>query len=53
MDLTGAEDKKKRWQELIEEQYKKRLNDPDNHDHARHPPVCSQMSLRKHYYEQS
>ena len=34
MDLTGAEDKKKRWQELTEEQYKKRLNDPDNHDHV-------------------
>ena len=32
MDLTEAEDTKKRWQEYIEELYKKDLNDPDNHD---------------------
>ena len=32
MDLTGAEDIKKRWQEYTEELYKKDLNDPDNHD---------------------
>ena len=32
MDLTEAEDNKKRWQEYIEELYKKDLNDPDNHD---------------------
>ena len=32
MDLTEAEDIKKRWQEYIEELYKKDLNDPDNHD---------------------
>ena len=31
MDLTEAEDIKKRWQEYIE-LYKKDLNDPDNHD---------------------
>ena len=31
MDLTGAEDIKKRWQEYTE-LYKKNLNDPDNHD---------------------
>ena len=31
MDLT-EEDIKKRWQEYIEELYKKDLNDPDNHD---------------------
>ena len=40
MDLTQAEDIKKRWQEYTEELYKKDLNDPDNHDHlprARHP----------------
>ena len=30
-DLTEAEDIKKRWQEYIE-QYKKDLNDPDNHN---------------------
>ena len=32
MDLTGAEDIKKRWQEYIEELCKRDLNDPDNHD---------------------
>ena len=31
MELTEAEDIKKRWQEYIEELYKKDLNDPDNH----------------------
>ena len=32
MDLTEAEDTKKRWQEHTEELYKKDLRDPDNHD---------------------
>ena len=32
MDLTEAEDSKKRWQEYTEELYKKDLQDPDNHD---------------------
>ena len=32
MDLTEAEDRKKRWQEYTEELYKKDLHDPDNHD---------------------
>ena len=32
MDLTEAEDIKKRWQEYIEELYKKELHDQDNHD---------------------
>ena len=32
MDLTEAEDIKKRWQEYTEELYKKHLHDPDNHD---------------------
>ena len=32
MDLTGAENIKKRWQEYIEELYKKDLQDPDNHN---------------------
>ena len=32
MDLTEAEDIKKRWQEYTEELYKKGLNDPENHD---------------------
>ena len=31
-DLTEAEDTKKRWQEYTEEQYRKDLLDPDNHD---------------------
>ena len=42
MDLTEAEDIKKRWQEYTEELYKRDLHDPDNHDGmithlARHP----------------
>ena len=32
MDLTEAEDIKKRWQEYTEELYQKDLHDPDNHD---------------------
>ena len=32
MNLTKAEDIKKRWQEYMEELYKKDLQDPDNHD---------------------
>ena len=32
MDLTEAEDVKKRWQEYTEELYKKEPHDPDNHD---------------------
>ena len=32
MDLTEAEDIKKRWQEYTEELYKRYLHDPDNHD---------------------
>ena len=31
-DLTEAEDIKKRWQEYMEEVYKKDLHDPENHD---------------------
>ena len=31
-DLTKAEKIKKRWQECIEELYKRGLSDPDNHD---------------------
>ena len=60
MDLTKAEDIKKRWQEYTEELYKKDLHDPDNHkgvithlDRARHPGMKSQVGLRKHHYEQS
>ena len=32
MDLTEAEDIKKKWQEYTEELYKKDLKDPDNHN---------------------
>ena len=32
MDLTEAEDNKKRWQEYTEEPYKTDLHDPDNHN---------------------
>ena len=58
MDLTEAEDIKKRWQEYTEELYKKDLHDQDNHDsvithRARHPGMQSQVVLRKHHYEQS
>ena len=40
MDLTEAEDIKKRWQEYTEELYKKVLHDPDNHD-----DVITQLEL--------
>ena len=32
LDMTEAEDIKKRWQEYTEEPYKKYLHDSDNHD---------------------
>ena len=32
MDLTEAENIKKRWQEYTEELYQKELHNPDNHD---------------------
>ena len=32
MDLTEAENIKKRWREYTEELYKKDIHDPDNHD---------------------
>ena len=34
MDLTEAEDIKKKWQEYIDELYKRELNDPDNHNNV-------------------
>ena len=41
MDITEAEDIKKRWQEYTEELYKKDLHDADNHDgvNPRSPPA--------------
>ena len=57
MDLTEAEDTKKRWQEYTEELYKKDLNDPDSHDgvitHLEPDILDSQVFLKKHHYEQS
>ena len=58
MDLTEAEDIKKKWQEYSEECYKKDLHDPDNHDgvitHLEPEiPECKILGLRKHHYKQS
>ena len=55
--LTEAEDIKKRCQEYTEDLYKKYLHDPDNYDgmitHLEPDPgMRSQVSLRKHHYEQ-
>ena len=52
MDLTEAEDIKKRWQEYTEELYKKDLQDPDNHDRVitdlqPDMPVSGQEALAK------
>ena len=56
MDLTEAEDIKKRWQECTE-LYKKDLHDPDNHDgvitHLEPDILECEMGLRKHHYKQS
>ena len=61
MDLTEAEDVKKRWQEYTEGLYKKDLHDPDNHDgvifHLEpdilESKIKGEVSLRKYHYEQS
>jgi len=59
VDLTEAEDIKKRWKEYTEELYKKDLHDPDNHNSAithLKPAILqskSQVGLRKHHYKQS
>ena len=59
MDLTEADDIKKRSQEYTEELYKKDIHSPDNHDgviyspRARHSGMQSQVGLRKHHYEKS
>ena len=58
MNLTEAEDIKKRCQEYTEELYKKDLHDRESRwclhsPRARHPGMQSQVSLRKHHYEQS
>ena len=59
LDLTEAEDIKKRWQEYTEQLYKKDLHDPDNHDGVisnLEPDILEcevQVGLRKHHYKQS
>ena len=52
MDLTEAEDIKKRWQEYTEELYKKDLYNQDNHDGVI-THLEPDMGLRKHNFEQS
>ena len=59
MDLTEAEDIKKRWQKYTEELYKKD-HDPDNHNGVithleldRHPGMQNQVGLRKRHNEHS
>ena len=48
MDLTEAEDIKKRWQDYTEQLYKKDLHDPDNHDGViTHPEPDSMESKVK------
>ena len=56
IDLTEAEDIKKRWGEYTEELYKNDLHEPDNDNgviinqpRARHPGMRSQVGLRKHH----
>ena len=60
LDLTEAEDIKKRWQEYTEELYKKDLHDLDNHDgvithspRAGHPGMWSQVGFKKYNNEQN
>ena len=58
MDLTEAEDIKKRRQEYTEELHKKYLNDPDNHNGVTthlEPDILEcevKWAFRKHHYEQ-
>ena len=58
IDITEAEDIKKRWKEYTEELYKKDLNDPDNHDGVitHLEPDMLKFKVKwalKHHYEQS
>ena len=58
MDLTEAEDGKKRWQEYTEELHKKDLHYPDNRDGVithLEPDILEcevKVGLMKHHYEQ-
>ena len=53
MDLTEAEDIKKRWQEYTEEVYKKDLQNQDNHNgvitHLETEPLECEVGLKKHH----
>ena len=51
MDLSEAEDIKKRWEEYTEELYKKQFHDPDDSPRARQLEMRNQVCLRKHHYE--
>ena len=57
MDLTEAEDMKKRQQQYTEELYKKDIYDPVNHNgvitHLEPNTLEFEVGLRKHHYEQS
>ena len=57
MDLTEAENIKKRWQEYTEELYKKEFHDPDNRDGVitdLEPDILwNQVGLRRHHYKQN
>ena len=46
IDLTEAEDIKKRWQEYTEELYKKDLHDPDNYDGVITHPVHTTWNVK-------
>ena len=53
MDLTEAEEIKKKWQEHTKELYKKDLHDPDNHDavitHLEPDILECNVGFRKHH----
>ena len=57
MDLTEAEEIKKRWQKYTGELYKTDLHDQDNNDgmitHLEPKLLECEVGLRKHHYEQS
>ena len=52
MDLTEAEDIKKKWQEYTEKLYKKDLHVPDNHNGVITDLNPDILGLRKYKYEQ-
>ena len=57
MDLTEAEDIKKKWQEYTEKLYKIDLHNPDNHNgvitHLEPDILEMKVGLSKHHYDQS